>query len=116
MKIDLEKIRPMIRKALQEDIGSGDITTNSIVPKDLKARAAIIVREEGIIAGLDVARLTFDLVECSIKFKSIVKDGEKVKVGKVVAHVDGNARGILKAERTALNFLGRLSGISTQTQ
>ncbi|MFH1710377.1 MAG: carboxylating nicotinate-nucleotide diphosphorylase, partial [bacterium] len=95
--------------------GSGDITTSSIVPADRKANAKIIVKESGIICGLSIARLIFQSVDKNIKFTDKVKDGRSVKKGTVAAAVTGPARGILTAERTALNFLQRLSGIATLT-
>ncbi len=101
--------------ALREDIGKGDITTNSIIPEDAKTSAKIIVKEDGMICGLPVARLVFQSVDKKIKFSEKVNDGKTLKKGAVAAIVSGPARGILTAERTALNFLQRLSGIATIT-
>jgi nicotinate-nucleotide pyrophosphorylase (carboxylating) len=101
--------------ALREDVGKGDITTDSIVSPDAKASAKIVVKENGIICGLSIARLVFQSVDKNIEFSDRVKDGEAVKKGTAVASVRGPARGILTAERTALNFLQRLSGIATLT-
>ena len=101
--------------ALREDIGSGDITTNAIVPAEMKISANIIAKESGIICGLLIAKLVFLSVDKTIEFTDKAKDGKFVKKGAVVATVKGPARGILTAERTALNFLQRLSGISTMT-
>ena len=101
--------------ALREDIGSGDITTDAIVPADMKISANIIAKEAGIICGLLIAKLVFLSVDNTIEFTDKAKDGKYVKKGAVVAIVKGPARGILTAERTALNFLQRLSGISTMT-
>jgi nicotinate-nucleotide pyrophosphorylase (carboxylating) len=101
--------------ALREDIGSGDITTGSIIPADKKIRANIIVKEDGIICGLSIARLVFQSVDKDIEFTDKANDGKLVKKGSVVATVNGPARGILTAERTALNFMQRLSGIATLT-
>lgn len=101
--------------ALREDVGSGDITTNSVVSPDKKASARIIVKEDGIICGLSIARLVFQSVDRNIIFSEKVRDGQAVKKGAVAATVTGSARGILTAERTALNFLQRLSGIATFT-
>ena len=118
MKLDLEKVRPMVRMALEEDIGKGDITTLLTIPKGKRAKGVIRAKEEGVIAGLPVARLVFEeaLVRSSqVVFKAKVKDGEKVKKGEVIAEVSGDARSILTGERTALNFLQRLSGIATLT-
>ena len=101
--------------ALREDIGSGDITTDAIVPAETKISANIIAKEEGIICGLLIAKLVFLSVDKTVEFTDKAKDGKLVKKGAVVATVKGPARGILTAERTALNFLQRLSGIATMT-
>ncbi len=101
--------------ALREDIGSGDITTISIISPDKKTSAGIIVKEDGIICGLSIARLVFQSVNRNIIFSEKVRDGQAVKKGAIAATVTGPARGILTAERTALNFLQRLSGIATFT-
>ena len=101
--------------ALREDIGSGDITTDAIVPADMKISANIMAKESGIICGLLIAKLVFLSVDKTIEFTDKAKDGKSVKKGNVVAVVKGPARGILTAERTALNFLQRLSGIATLT-
>jgi len=101
--------------ALREDIGSGDITTNAIVPAEMKISANIIAKEAGIICGLLIAKLVFLSVDKTVEFTDKAKDGKFVKKGAVIATVKGPARGILTAERTALNFLQRLSGISTMT-
>ena len=120
MKLDLERIRPIVKMALGEDVGKGDITTNLIIPKGRKVEALIRAKEEGIIAGLPVAELVFKIVQSpkskvQSQFKVKVKEGAKVKKGQVIAEVSGDARSILTAERTALNFLQRLSGIATLT-
>ncbi len=111
MKLDLEKVRPIVRMALEEDVGKGDITTLLTVPKGRKVKGIIRAKERGVIAGLPVAELVFQRVA----FKARVKEGEKAKKGQVIAEVTGDARSILTAERTALNFLQRLSGIANLT-
>ncbi|MBA7642135.1 putative nicotinate-nucleotide pyrophosphorylase [carboxylating] [subsurface metagenome] len=113
--LNLKKVRPIVRMALEEDVGKGDITTNLIIPKGRKARGAIWVKEKGIIAGLPVMGLTLKTVNKKVEFKAKVKEGERVKKGQAIAEVIGNARSILTAERTALNFLQKLSGIATLT-
>ena len=102
--------------AIREDIGSGDITTNSIVPSDAKASAKLTVKENGVICGLSIARLIFQSLDKNIVFSAKVKDGDLVRKGFVIATIKGSARAILTGERTALNFLQRLSGISTLTK
>lgn len=113
--MDWKKIKDLIKTALEEDIGPGDITSEAVVPMDLNVRAFILVKEEGIICGLEVAKLVFQTLEPKIIFRKLVKDGEKIRAGKKIAEIYGNARKILSAERTALNFLQRLSGIATLT-
>ena len=105
----------IVRMALKEDIGRGDITTKLIIPAKKRTKAIILAKEAGIVCGLDVARLVFRTVDKRICFKPTTKDGKKVKKGQVLARLEGEARSILKAERVALNFLSRLSGIATLT-
>lgn len=105
----------LIRRALKEDIGKGDITSNLIIPKDLSVEAEIIAKEDGVLAGGDVARLVFHLADKRVKFISRLKDGARLKKGDTIAILKGPARSILKAERTALNFLGHLCGVATLT-
>lgn len=109
----IAQLRAIVEQALAEDLGRGDITTESLVPADLRAEAQIIAREPGIIAGLPVARLAFELTEPLLEFTTLVDDGSKVEAGQVVARIEGPARGILSAERVALNFLQRLSGTAS---
>jgi nicotinate-nucleotide pyrophosphorylase (carboxylating) len=101
--------------ALHEDIGSGDITTNSIIPEKLNVTAKLIAKGSGVICGMGVAHLVFKSVDKNVQFTPKVKDGASVRSGTVIAVVKGPARGILTAERTALNFLQRMSGIATLT-
>ena len=102
--------------ALREDIGDGDITTESFVAKDAKASARIVARERAILAGTKTAMEVFHRVDRSLKVKAIRSDGSEVKSGDDVIEIDGSVRSILKAERVALNFLQRLSGIATMTR
>ena len=106
----------IIKYALSEDVGTGDITTLNAVPAGVNARAALVARQDGVLAGLDVARLTFREAEPALKFRPMAKDGDVVKPGVAVAQVVGEIGGILKAERTALNFLAHLSGIASLTR
>lgn len=115
MPKNLAKIKNLIKLALEEDIGSGDITTQATVPKDLKAKAIIFTKEKGIICGLEVAKMVFKTQDSKIIFKKLVEDGDKVIFGEKIAEISGRAGKILTAERTALNFLQRLSGIATLT-
>ncbi|MEW6423297.1 MAG: carboxylating nicotinate-nucleotide diphosphorylase [Bacillota bacterium] len=102
--------------ALREDVGSGDVTTNSIISPDLNVAALIIAKEEGVAAGLPVAEAVFRLLDGAISFSSRVREGEQVKEGQALASVSGRARAILTGERVALNFLQRLCGIATYTR
>lgn len=110
------EINGYIRHALAEDIGAGDVTTDSIVPAEGKATAQIVAKQRGIIAGLDVAAAVFVLLDEGLTFTSRVDEGSRVEAGTVVAELFGSARALLTAERTALNFLGRMSGIATLTR
>jgi nicotinate-nucleotide pyrophosphorylase (carboxylating) len=109
-------IEPMVRAALIEDLGrAGDVTTEATVAASATARGTISAREPGRIAGLDFARTAFRLMDARIAFEPFVEDGGDVARGEPIAVVEGPARPILSAERVALNFLGRLSGIATAT-
>lgn len=105
----------LIKYALQEDGAEADITTISTVPEEQEASASILARQDGVIAGLSVAAETFRTLDSRVVVELLVHDGASVKRGDVLAHVSGPARSVLSAERVALNFLGRLSGIATLT-
>ncbi|APH53887.1 Nicotinate-nucleotide pyrophosphorylase [carboxylating] [Granulibacter bethesdensis] len=109
-------LEPLVRAALLEDLGrAGDVTTDAVIPATQTARVALQARQPGVIAGLDLARLAFHLVEPRIHFSIHVPDGGRVMPGDAIATIDGPARGLLTGERVALNFLGHLSGIATAT-
>jgi nicotinate-nucleotide pyrophosphorylase (carboxylating) len=105
----------IIEQALLEDIGTGDITTEFIIPSNLKAKGIIKTSNEGVIAGLDIVCLVFRKLNSEITFQEKIKDGTKVSRNKVLTEITGPARSILKGERVALNFLQRMSGIATTT-
>jgi nicotinate-nucleotide pyrophosphorylase (carboxylating) len=105
----------IITKALQEDIGSGDITTNSTVPINTHIKGKFISKEQGIICGIEVVKKVFEIMNKDINLVIHKNDGDKVCFGDVIAEISGSARGILTGERVALNFLQRLSGIATRT-
>ncbi len=105
-----------IRRALAEDIGSGDATSNSILPAEAKMRGQIIAKQDGVIAGLDVAEAVYLTFDPQVGFQTLADEGARVTNRQVVAKVTGAARSLLTAERTALNFLGRMSGIATLTR
>jgi nicotinate-nucleotide pyrophosphorylase (carboxylating) len=108
-------ISETIRRALAEDIGSGDVTTESIIPARTRMRGQIIAKQVGIIAGLDIAKAVFQTVDRQVVFQSQVEEGARVENLQVLALASGRTRSLLTAERTALNFLGRMSGIATLT-
>src|SRR5712691_10855885 len=105
----------LIRRALEEDGADADITTLSTVPEQQQAQGNIIARQAGVVAGLAVATETFQLLDTRIVVELLVQDGAVVQAGQILAHLSGPARSLLSAERVALNFLGRLSGIATVT-
>ncbi len=111
-----EDIGALIVLALREDIGTGDVTSCVLVPDALKARAVLLAKAEGVLAGINVAKLVFVKLDPEIKFRALLKDGATLHPGDMIAEISGNARAILAGERTALNFLQRLSGIATQTR
>lgn len=113
--LDQVEVSRFILQALEEDKVDEDITTSLVIPADLTLEALIEARQEGIPAGLDICRQVFTTVDPSLEAILFYKDGDLVKTGDVVASVKGNARSILRAERTALNILGWMSGIATLT-
>ena len=114
MKIE-RIINFLVKLALTEDVGPGDITTLALIPREQKAKAVIRAKARGIICGLPVAREVFRHLDPHLRFSPKVKEGALVKPGQVVAEVEGRVRGILIGERTALNFLQHLSGVATLT-
>jgi nicotinate-nucleotide pyrophosphorylase (carboxylating) len=110
------RLRSIIESALLEDAGMGDITTDAVVPSNLLGQGEIRVKEDGIIAGLEVAEAVFHVVDPRIKFQLLIADGSSVKAGSIAGIVDGPFGSILKGERTVLNILQRMSGIATLTR
>jgi len=108
-------IYAVIQRTLDEDIGSGDATTNSIVPIDAVLHGQIVAKQTGVIAGLEVAAAVFHQLNKNVTFRAHVSDGSVVSNRSLVADVEGSARALLTGERAALNFLGRMSGIATLT-
>ena len=108
-------VREILANFLQEDVGAGDITSDNIIPADLEAKAEIVCKSRfAIVSGLEEASMLFDI--CGCKSEILVKDGSKVVKGTVVMNVSGYARAILKAERTVINIIMRMSGIATETR
>ncbi len=108
-------MKSFIALTLREDIGDGDVTSESSVPSDLIVKGYILAKEEGVVAGISVALEVFNQVNPSISFNAIANDGDSVKYGDVIIELEGAARSILTGERLALNFMQRMSGIATRT-
>lgn len=113
--LELRSLDPLIDLAFEEDIGIGDITTEATVSPAQKGKGTLIAKSSGIIAGLPVAERVFAKLDANLSFRSLVSDGDLVKAGTPIVEVEGSAKTILMGERTALNFLQRLSGIATLT-
>ena len=111
----LKAAQKLIELALQEDVGDGDITTNNIVPFELKRKAKMVAKADGVVAGLPVAEMVFKKLDPEMVWNVITPEGSKVKNGDVLVEFEGSYRALLTGERTALNFLQRLSGIATMS-
>lgn len=105
----------IIQNALKEDMPLGDITTDNLIDENSKSRARLIAKEEGILAGIEVAERVFKILDPQVSFKANFKDGDGIKKGDIIAELEGNTRALLKGERTALNILQRMSAIATKT-
>ena len=111
-KLQIEEI---IDRALAEDLGKGDVTTEALIPGDKQGTGFIVAKKEGILAGTGVAKQVFHRVDPELKVDILLEDGARIKLGSKIAKVSGSIASILKAERVALNFLQRLSGIASET-
>ena len=109
------RLKQLLKSSLAEDIGSGDVTTDSLIPKNAKAKAVILAKAGGIFCGLAIGEFIFRSVDSSLKLKWQKRDGDKIRHGNIICNIHGSAHSILKAERTFLNFISWLSGISTET-
>lgn len=116
MELDKARVMRIIKAAIKEDVGKGDITTTAFIPKWKSSEARIIAKEESVLCGINIAEWVFSAVDYSVRFKPQAEDGQKVYPGEFVAFVEGHARAILTAERVALNFISLLSGIATETR
>ncbi|TAN62844.1 carboxylating nicotinate-nucleotide diphosphorylase [bacterium] len=114
--MNLKHKQQLIRNALKEDIGRVDITSRILIPPREKLKAEIVLKEDAVIAGLDIAKMIFKTLNKAVVFNAKCMDGSFQKAGKVIVKLQGNARAMLSAERTALNFLSHLSGIATLTE
>jgi len=115
LQLSEEQLDSIIDLALAEDTGGGDITSEALIPPNLYGKASILVKEKGALAGGEVAKRVFHRIDPSLKVEVLIKDGDAVQPGDTIANISGNVISILKAERTALNFLQRLSGIASLT-
>lgn len=110
-----EYIDALIELAIKEDIGDGDHSSLSVIPLDTKGKMKLLVKQEGIIAGIDVAKLVFKRLDPNVKFEQLIKDGERVKKGDIAFYVEGRVITLLQSERIILNIMQRMSGIATKT-
>jgi nicotinate-nucleotide pyrophosphorylase (carboxylating) len=116
MQLDKERVLKIIHSAIKEDMPLGDITTDNVVSSDKNSKAIIIANEEFVLCGINIAEWILNEINNEIAFKPMFKDGQTVFAGQEIAFIQGNARGILKAERSMLNFISILSSISTKTR
>jgi len=116
MKLDKARTTRIIKAALKEDIGSGDVTTSSVIGKFESVKASIVTNEDCLLCGVDVAEWVINTVDYSVRFKPQASDGQRVYKGKEIAFLEGHAVSILSAERTMLNFLCLMSGIATKVK
>jgi len=112
---EVKRLDDFIKEALDEDVGTGDITTDSCVPESVISNGAFIAKEAGVICGLGVVKRVFEMLDSSVDITLLVSDGDTVKAGDVIAKISGPSRAILTGERTALNLLQHMSGIATRT-
>ena len=115
LKLNTKDIRKIIKNALKEDLGSGDITTNWIIPDDMQLKGSLIAKANGIIAGLEIFIETLKIIDKNIFVDLLVYDGDRIEENSIIAKVSGSGRTLLSGERVALNLLQRMSGIATQT-
>jgi nicotinate-nucleotide pyrophosphorylase (carboxylating) len=116
MKLRPSDIDPLIDAALKEDMPAGDITSESVISADSRSRAVFLAKEPGVLAGLGVARRVFERIDPGVRFRAHFRDGQAFKAGDMLAEVRGLSISLLKGERTALNFLQRMSGIASKTR
>jgi len=110
-----DMVEDLVERALEQDIASGDVTTDAVIPAELEARAHILVKVDGVLAGVAVVEAVFRCVDPGLQVEVLKQDGARIERGDVVARMEGKVASIVKGERTALNFLCHLSGIATET-
>ncbi len=109
-------IDPIVKAALKEDVGSKDLTTSAVIPKNLIIKADVAFKQKGVLCGIEIAERVFRLVDENLRFLPVAQDGEWIETGREIAYIEGLASSILIGERTALNFISHLSGIATRTR
>lgn len=114
-KQELESAEHLINLALQEDVSTGDITTDNLIPAESRKRAYMVAKTEGVIAGMEVAEMVFRKLDPDLKWETVVEEGGRVKRGDIIVRFEATYRALLTAERTALNFFQRMSGIATMS-
>jgi nicotinate-nucleotide pyrophosphorylase (carboxylating) len=115
VNLDLDKVREIVRRALDEDVGSGDVTTNIVVPRDTTALGIMASKSDGILCGIDVARMVYLEIDQDLEFEKLMEDGAPLSYGATCARLMGRARSCLTGERVALNLVQRMSGVSSLT-
>jgi nicotinate-nucleotide pyrophosphorylase (carboxylating) len=116
VSLDLERVGRLVKNALEEDLGAGDATSEATVPEGARARGVLLAKQELVLAGLDVTRLVFEALDPAVRVEPEGREGDRFFPDTVIATLDGRARPMLAAERVALNFLQRLTGVATQTR
>ena len=116
MDLNRGRVDTIIKFALKEETGTGDITSASVIDKDLVIDTVVLARQNAVVCGMKVLEAVFSAVDPSVRFRPVVKDGDLIAPDQEIAFAEGNARSILKAERTAINFLGLMSGVATKTR
>ncbi|MEZ4840031.1 MAG: carboxylating nicotinate-nucleotide diphosphorylase [Flavobacteriaceae bacterium] len=111
-----QELAIIIKNAIREDVGDGDHSSLACIPKEAKGKAKLLVKDEGIIAGVEFAKIVFNYIDESLKVETLIDDGAKVSFGDVVFYVEGSSQSILKAERLVLNAMQRMSAIATKTR
>ncbi len=109
------ELQLIIQNAIREDVGDGDHSSLACIPKEAQGKAKLLVKDNGVIAGVEFAKMVFNYVDANMKVETFINDGEKVKYGDVVFHVSGSSQSILKAEQLVLNSMQRMSAIATKT-
>jgi len=116
LEIEWQQIEEVVDRAFDEDLVWGDVTTQAVIPPELRGKASIVAKVSGALAGAEVARMVFHRVDPSLQFELLIPEGSKVQPGDVIARVEGRVASILRVERVALNFLQQLSGIASETR